>query len=267
MLLASGKDGAAHITPGPFVAPEGSLNVEAVLEHLVPDGFSVKERARALAMFGDALEQSAAAAIETSGDGACAVLDALGDRAGTLEPFVGPSDDAEAAHAKARDIARALEPSILALMHHFDPSVRLKAVSALARSSTDMAAAAVARATGDPIEAVQRAAFASLGTHGSADAVDAVTRALEHHESWAIRILAAEALGRFGARGSGEEVSTALRSSATRDDYALVREAALKALASFDAAGGRALAEQLAASDPEPRLRETARAIAQGATN
>jgi HEAT repeat protein len=231
----------------------------------VPDGFSSKERALGLTTFGEAIQRSAVAAMETSSDGARAVLDALGEGPGTLEPFVGAHDDEEAAHAKAREIGRALEPNILGLARHPDPMVRMKAVVLLAASTSDAAASEVVRATSDASEAVQRVAFGAIGTQRTAEAVQAVTQALLHHENWAMRVLAARALGRLGVAGGGEEVARALRNSATTDDYALVREAALTSLASFDAVGSRELAERMAANDPEPRLRDAARGIAQGA--
>lgn len=264
MLLAAGTDGAARVVARPLVAPEGALDVEAELERLVPDGFSSKERAGVLTMFGDGIERSAVTAMETSIDGARAVLDALGDGAGTLEPFVGPHDDAELARAKVRDIARALEPHIVALARHPDPTLRTKAIVLLAGSTSDAATSEVVRATRDASEAVQRVAFAAIGSSRSAEAVQAVTQALEHDENWPMRVLAAEALGRLGAKGAGEEAREALRRSATRDDYALVRETALTSLWSFDPVAGRKLAGQLAVVDPEPRVRDAARLIAQG---
>jgi HEAT repeat protein len=265
MLLASGKNGATRAVAPPLAAPDGALDIESELEHLVPDGFSSKERALGLTTFGEAIQRSAVAAMETSSDGARAVLDALGEGPGTLEPFVGAHDDEEAAHAKAREIGRALEPNILGLARHPDPMVRMKAVVLLAASTSDAAASEVVRATSDASEAVQRVAFGAIGTQRTAEAVQAVTQALLHHENWAMRVLAARALGRLGVAGGGEEVARALRNSATTDDYALVREAALTSLASFDAVGSRELAERMAANDPEPRLRDAARGIAQGA--
>lgn len=267
MLLAVGKDGAARVLAPPLVALEGALDVEAELEHLVPDGFSRKERALALTVFGEAIQHSALAAMGTSSDGARAVLDAMGEGTGTLEPFVGPHDDTEMAHVKAREIARALEPSILGLARHPDPAVRMKAVTLLAGSTSDAAASEVVRATRDANEAVQRVAFAALGSQRSAEAVQAVTQALEHNSNWAIRVLAAEALGRLGGAGSAEEAAHALTNSAIRDEYSLVREAAITSLAGFDPIGGRELAEQLEATDPEPHVREVARGIAKGAKN
>jgi hypothetical protein len=87
---------------------------------------------------------------------------------------------------------------------------------------------------------------------------------LATHESWAMRVLAARAMGRLGAAGAGAEASRKLAEAATKDAYALVRQAALEATASFDAAGARALAARMTASDAEPRVRDAARAIAAG---
>lgn len=76
-----------------------------------------------------------------------------------------------------------------------------------------------------------------------------------------MRALAAEALGRLGKAGATKEASAALRETAEKEPYAIVREAALLALASFDRASARTLATAMASSDPEPRVRETARKI------
>ncbi|MDP9033783.1 MAG: HEAT repeat domain-containing protein, partial [Myxococcota bacterium] len=92
----------------------------------------------------------------------------------------------------------------------------------------------------------------------------AVARVLERDESWAVRVLAARAVGRLGAAGAGAEASPELVAVATRDPYALVREAALESLASFDAAAAKVLAMRMAGTEPEPRVRDTARAVAAG---
>jgi hypothetical protein len=94
--------------------------------------------------------------------------------------------------------------------------------------------------------------------------VVAVGRVLEANESWALRVLAAQALGRLGSAGAGAEASRRLVAAATRDTYALVRQAALEALAAFDVPAARALGATMATSDAEPRVREAARAIAAG---
>jgi len=258
MLLATGRAGQARVVKNPLVVPDGALDVEAELEHLVPEGFSSEERALALTTFGDAIQRAAVSAMETSGGGGRAVLDALGDGDGSLLPFVGPGDVADAARAKAREIAQALEPSLANLTKDTDPTLRARAVLLLGRSKSDIATAAVVQATHDESEAVERAALTALGARSSPAALQAASQALARRDDrFALRVLAAQALGRLG----GEEAGRALGDAATHDGYALVREASLTALGLFNAARARTLAAQMVASDPEPRVRDAARAI------
>jgi hypothetical protein len=77
-----------------------------------------------------------------------------------------------------------------------------------------------------------------------------------------MRVLAAQAMGRLGSAGAPAAADSALLQAAVQDPYALVREAALSALATFDQDGARTLARRMMGVDPEPRVRETARRIA-----
>jgi HEAT repeat protein len=130
----------------------------------------------------------------------------------------------------------------------------------------------VVAALADPNDAVQRVALSAVGAPrasgqvaaGDERAVAAVAKILATHESWPMRILAAHALGRLGALSSAGAAGAAprLAEAAARDTYALVRQAALESLASFDAAAARGVAQRLAATDPEPRVREAATALA-----
>ncbi|MEO7112342.1 MAG: HEAT repeat domain-containing protein, partial [Polyangiaceae bacterium] len=95
-------------------------------------------------------------------------------------------------------------------------------------------------------------------------AVVAVGRLLGAQETWPMRVLAVEALGRLGAAGNSGDASELLKTAALHDTYALVREGAIKALASYDPARAKLLAAQMSATDPEPRVRETAAAIVKG---
>ena len=251
--------------------PEGTLDVESLLDGLVSRDVSQGDRAVALQRFGDFVQRSALAALRTSGDRARAVLDALGVGDGELAPFVthgsvGPGAD------KARAIVAALEPSIVPLARHPDPAIRTKAVVLVARSSAEGAAEAVVAALEDPNETIQRVALAAVGSSGTDGgrgaagerALQAVGRILAKSEAWAMRVLAARAVGRLGAAGAGADASRRLGQAATTDSYALVRQAALESMASFDAAGARALAGRMTENDPEPRVREAAKAIAAG---
>jgi tetratricopeptide (TPR) repeat protein len=247
----------------PLPAPDGVLDVDAMLDALVPQNLSDTDRAGAVVKYGDVLERAATTALGTSSDRARAVLDAFGSNDGALRPLLSSdtSPATAAAHAKAKQIARDLEPAIVAIARHPDPTLRMKAVILLARSPTDGARDAMVRAVNDSSEAVQRVALASLGSESNPRAVIAVGKLLGAQESWAMRVLAVEALGRLGAAGSSGDAAELLKNAALHDTYALVREGAVKALASFDPARAKLLAGQMAATDPEPRVRETANAI------
>jgi tetratricopeptide (TPR) repeat protein len=258
--------------------PEGPLDVDALLDGLAPAESTDAGRAAALVRFAEPLRRAALAALRTSGERAQSVLVALGTGEGELLPFVARADGpADAAHEKARDIARSLEPNVVPLSRHPDPAVRSKAIALLTRSSSDEAASAVALALEDSDEAVQRIALAAVGSAGtsstpaaqasarppaSARTVALVGKILAGHPSWPMRVLAAQALGRLGSGGAAAEASRGLSEAAVSDGYALVREAALSAFAAFDPAGARGLAVRMAASDPEPRVREAAAALA-----
>lgn len=257
---------ATQRAPGtdPLSEPNDDVDAEAALEALVPRGLTPKERAAALVVFGDALERAARGALATSAPRARVVLGAMGSHDGTFEPFVAAgADGAEsaAARAKATEITAALEPSVVGLARHPDPGVRMKAIAILARSRSDAAGEAIAEALTDASEAVLRVALASVGRHASRASVAAVGGIARTHESWAIRVLAVEALGRLGRAGAGAEAARTLEEAARNEPYALVREAALLALATYDAPAAARLAAHMAAHDPEPRVRATATKI------
>ena len=266
-LVMLATRGARTTARDSLPVPDDALDADTALEQLVPTGFGPKERAAALVEFADPLKRAAMSALQTSAGRARAVLEALAVGDGAFEPFVSAEvrPDTAAAQAKAKEIATALEPYVVAsLARHPDPTMRTKAIVLLARSQSDAATAAVVQAVSDPNEAVQRVALAAIGAQSDARAAVAVGKLLATHENWAMRVLAAQALGRLGGAGSRESASRGLREAATTDAYALVREASLVAMASYDAKGARELASQMAKKDAEPRVRETARALVEG---
>jgi len=253
----------AKNAPDMLPAPDGMLDVEGSLEQLVPRNTTEAARAAALLKFSEPLTRAALSALQTSGDRARTVLDSLGGGDGSFKPFVsGDSTTASAAaKAKAVEIGKSLEGAIVPLARHPNTATRMEAVVLLARAGSADAQSAVVGAVDDSDEAVQRVALAAIGARADATAVVAVSKLVKTHENWAMRVLGAQALGRLGAAGSGDAASKALREAATTDAYALVREAALVAYASYDKAGAAQLAAQIAQKDVEPRVRETAKKI------
>lgn len=250
------SEGLANGVP----APDEDVDAETTLDQLVPRSLPVKDRAAALTAYAESLQRSATGALATSTEKARAVLDAMGTREGTLEPLLFASEDGAetaAARGKAIEIATALEPSVIALSRHPDPNVRMKAIVLLSRSKSEAAMTAIARAMTDSNDAVQRVALSNIGGKADPNAVTAASKVMHTHESWAMRVLAAQALGRLG----GPEATRQLKEAAVKEPYALVREAALVALASYDKNEASQLAAQMAAHDAEPRVRETAAKI------
>jgi HEAT repeat protein len=89
-----------------------------------------------------------------------------------------------------------------------------------------------------------------------------VASRLAQETEWPLRATAAEALGRITPGKPEPAVVLALTRAALSDPYALVREAAARALAAV--AGNAALPalRQLKEHDPEPRLRGLAERLA-----
>jgi HEAT repeat protein len=195
------------------------------------------------------------------------VADALlaGEGKLTLAPFVtgreklDPKLEAQVDET-IEGIASALVPGLAALTRHPSVEVRTRVVELLARRPEPEAQAAVVDALSDPEDGVRRAALAAIGPVRSAKLVGAVGKLVKESPSWPLRVRAADALGRLGAGGADGRAAIVetLSAAARGDGYALVREAAVRALVQSDKAAAKAVLEELAQKDPEPRVREAA---------
>ena len=111
-------------------------------------------------------------------------------------------------------------------------SVRVAAVEALGRIATPDALRAVESAFQQPdVDRVRAAAALALGATGRAEHVPRLTEALKAAPGLEARAACAEALGRLGGEAAGAALVEALK-----QDSALVREAAVRALAAFKTA-------------------------------
>lgn len=249
----------------PLPVPDGPLVVSDVLSGLAPDPFSPAERARALVVMSPALRKAAVAAVATSPSRARVVADALlANKDGTgLAPFVESTDGLDPALKKevetvVESIAAAVVPGFVALERHPDVEVRTRAVEVLARRPEATAQAAVIDALTDPDESVQRAALAALGKVRHEPTILAVAKVARDGESWSLRVRAAEALGRLGEGTGSKQVVETLTGAAQKDTFALVREAAARALGPVDKTAAAALWKELSEKDAEPRVRDAA---------
>ena len=154
-------------------------------------------------------------------------------------------------------------PAFAALATHPEPSVRSFALGFLARRPEPEAVATLARAVNDGDVSVQRSVLAALGP-AHATAAPALVQ-LARDDDWGVRAAAVAALGRIISRGAPEAAVEALRQAASRDETALVREAALNAFAHAAPELARAELTRARDSDPEPHVRKAAAALLQEA--
>jgi HEAT repeat protein len=256
--------GSYRSTADPLELPDGQLDLRALLGGLAPRGYTPAEHAQALSVLGPSIARAAAAAVQSSAEGARAVADSLRPRDGhaafgPLSPSYEGVDSklVERARAASEQIVHAVVPPFVALTSHPSAEVRAMAVQVLALRSEPPAAAAVIEAVSDRDARVQNAALSAIAECHLTAAAGAIATLLTHAEDWPLRRRAASALGELGSSDSA--VRTSLVRAATTDEYALVREAAVRALARVDPSGARAVLAQLVEKDPEPRVRAAAR--------
>ncbi len=246
--------------------PDGVIVVTDVLRGLAPHGFSRDEQAKALAALRPQLTRSAQAAVATSPERAQVVaeltmtsLAPLIDGAGALSPAA-----ARDLAATSDAVAEASVKGFVALTRHPSVAVRKRAVEFLARRAEQDARNAVTAALDPRDPEVCKAALTALdGRQADATTVTAIVKLLAASDNWALRAHAARALGRIDAPAEARaEVSQSLERAALKDDFALVREAAIAAVAERGGPAAKALLDKVAQSDAEPRLRQIAAELA-----
>lgn len=262
LILASG----AYRRSGSLLPiPSGDLDMIQVLAHLLPNAYGAAEEQQALSRLAPALESAARAQVRSSPEGARAVADALSLGSGKV-PFsalliasaTDPRTRTEADRLADR-ISAAIVPSYISLAGHPAADVRSFALVFLAGRSEPEAAQAVILALGDQDSEVRRTVLALLEPK-HAEASGALI-ALSTSELWSDRAAAAAALGRITRHEKPEQSVRALERLATEDTTALVREAALSALARGAPLAARRVLVRVRDSDPEPQVRRAARVL------
>jgi tetratricopeptide (TPR) repeat protein/HEAT repeat protein len=244
--------------------PQGAVELRAVLEGMLPGGFSPAERARTLVALESDLARTAASAA-TSPERAVRVADALLARSTVgFAPFTDgleslPEAERVAAEKSAAVIRRAVIPAFAALVRHPSVALKIRALRILEGSPEDVATTALIEALQDGDETVVRAALAAVASTPGVRAIPPVARLLASSPSWSLRAASAEVLGSLVRReGASPDVAfQALSKAATSDVFSVVREASLRALAAAKAPGLASVLERVN-NDPEPSLRELA---------
>jgi HEAT repeat protein len=90
-------------------------------------------------------------------------------------------------------------------------------------------------------------------------AASAVSGLLSRSKSWSVRRQAAQTLERMGREARADDVLGALEAAALKDEYALVRDAAVRALFAIDAQGTKSVLERVGRADPEASIQATVR--------
>jgi HEAT repeat protein len=119
----------------------------------------------------------------------------------------------------------------------------------------------VLRALADPDVGVQRAALGALAAHPDPAAAQAMAELLGSSDNWSLRRQAALALEQMGEAGRSEDVLASLEQRVTGDRYALVRDAAARALFAIDPQRAASVLERVKQADPEAQVKATAREL------
>lgn len=252
----------------PLRIPQGRVDVRSLLAVFEPTRSRVADRTRALVELLAPIQEASIAAVQSSPERAQVIADMLLSRGG--EPafglFTHDLDRAEGdlraqAERAALAVAASVTEPFVALCRHPSAEVRARAVRFLASVDDEAVWPAVAEALADRDPAVVESALAALRPVHVAGARSRVADLLAHASDWSLRVRAAEALGRLAHGTADVEVVGALAGAAEADRFALVREAAVRALVRVDARAAAAVLRRVANRDHEPRVRQTARAL------
>lgn len=257
VVLVSGVPAAPEEV---FPVPEGALDVRRVIDAIHPTPHDPTQEIAALAKLSPALSRAAAAAAESSPRRARALSEALSRGGGmilgsfeTASRKPKPEEQATAQRLLG-DVGASVVLPLARLATHPDPDLRLVPLPFLVGRKEEAAMRALETLTRDPEPVVRRAVLSALGPEQQSLA-KAVAARLNQEAEWPLRATAADALGRIAPGTPEPAIVEALARAALSDPYALVREAAAKALSRVAGSAALPTLRQLKERDPEPRLR------------
>jgi tetratricopeptide (TPR) repeat protein len=246
-----------------FPVPEGALDVRRVIDAIHPAPHDPAQELAALTKLTPAVSRAAAAAAESSPRRARALAEALsrgvGLSLGSFETAARKPRAEEQASAERllAEVGASVVAPLARLTAHPDPDLRLVPLPFLVGRREDAATRALEALTRDPEPSVRRAVLSALGPEQRGLA-KAVAARLGLETEWPLRAAAADALGRIAANEPEPAAVEALTRAALADPYALVREAAAKALARVSGGAALPALHRLKEGDPEPRIRSLA---------
>jgi tetratricopeptide (TPR) repeat protein len=253
----------------PLPTPDGKLTLRGAFSGFSPPAPTDDRRLQVLTALISSLKTAAESAVALSPERASSVADALAGGP-VLAPFAKAAAAADEAGRKraetaTSEILAAVVPGFVMLLGHPDAQVQGRAARVLARAQGGSAERGLAAALEAGTAEQRRAILSATTSISTRELRDEIGRLASGDESWAIRARAVTALSLKQAPELARDSVLTLRSIAAKDEYALVRESALRALSALAGADARAFLEERASSDPEERVRETARALATSA--
>ena len=248
--------------------PDLPINVRAILNSYLPRGYSPADYAKTLRSLEQPITTAAVNAVRTSPESARIVADALLSRGTSpgLAPFTDGIDGVDPklrsdAEAVATRILEATEPAFVILARHPSSDTKIRAVRILARISSKESQSAITEALYDEDESVQRAVLSVLEESGAIAAVTALCRTLSDNETWSLRLRAARALGFLEPGRAPASALESLSKAARTDSFALVREAAIVALARVAPGAAKPVLTEAMVDDDEPAIRRKAKEL------
>jgi tetratricopeptide (TPR) repeat protein len=267
--------GAYRPRPDPLRTPAARVELEPILANFNSRPASALEEAHALELLGDALSDACRSAVQSSAEQARTVANALLARGGA--PAFGDltaridelsPDERARAEATAERIARSVVQPFITLASHPSAGVRATAIELLGTRDEPEARKALVNALVDDDEQVQRAALQALSNRPHIDTFAGVVALLGDDHPWATRLGAARALSAYAQLDEEARTTTAFKAGyerlverALKDDNAFVRQAALSSLWRLAPSAARPILQQIADSDREPRVADTARKL------
>lgn len=261
--------------PDPLRTPSARVELEPILANFNSTPESAAEEARALELLGSALSQACRSAVQSSAEQARTVANALLARGGA--PAFGDltaridelsPDERARAEATAEQIAASVVEPFVALASHPAAGLRATAIELLGTRGEPIARRALVAALLDPDAQVQRAALRAIEKRPHIDTFSGVVALLAREHPWATRLGAARALAVYASLDPETRATPAfqqgyekLAARALEDKNAFVREAALTSLFRLSPQSARRVLQQIAGTDKEPRVADTARRL------
>jgi cellulose synthase operon protein C len=252
----------------PWRVPEGRVDARALLRDLLPDPCSAALEAEALELLATEIAEAVTRSAQGSAREARSLGGLLQDSNGqpaflplTRHLASAEPSRAERARQAAERIGHGVVDGFLQLLGHPSSELRQSALRFLGSRPEAAARQAVLTALADSDIAVQRTALSALSSRPDRAGAIAVVHLLDGGNHWSLRRQAAQALQQMGKVAAGEQVLESLAQTALEDPYALVRDAAARALFAIQPAAAAKVLQRLRQTDPESQVRATAQEL------